>query len=412
MRSNRALARSVITGTCLFLFVLVSGAWAQYTVLTSFDYSNGYEPIGTPHIDRAGDVFGTTNEGGEYGCGAVYVLVDVASVYTNETIYSFTCGLDGGYPYGSVTLDADGNLYGVATEYGANDNGTVYELVNDGDFNYTFELLYTFTGGSDGGYPNGDLLISKDAIYGATYEGGGGGCEYGCGTVFKLTKKHNSWSESVVHVFNYEDGAYPYAGVIADSKGNLYGTTYEGGGFALGVVYKLSPEGKGYKETVLHSFDGSGDGCDLYSGVVMDSAGNLYGAAEYCGLDYDGTVYQLQPDGKGYSFRVLLAFDYTNGEEPEDDDGHVAVDSAGNVYGTAEYGGAYGYGTVFRLAAPDFVYTDLHDFDDNGTDGYDPEGGVSLDSSGNLYGTTLFGGTDSEGTVWQITSPSTAALKH
>jgi uncharacterized repeat protein (TIGR03803 family) len=137
----------------------------------------------------------------------------------------------------------------------------------------------------------------------------------------------------------------------------------------------------------------------------LDSAGDLYGTAAKCGKDSDGTVYQLKRSGSKYGFKVILTFNGKNGVNPFDRTGHLAVDSAGNVYGTAQTGGANNYGTVFKLAAGSFLYTDLHDFNDNGTDGYYPYGGVSLDSLGNLYGTTLLGGNPGGGTVWQIANP-------
>jgi uncharacterized repeat protein (TIGR03803 family) len=180
-----------------------------------------------------------------------------------------------------------------------------------------------------------------------------------------------------------------------------------GGSFGLGTVFKLSPqdgsfelppESTGsYTETILHSFEGKADGCTITSGVVLDSSGNLYGTASQCGDHKDGTVYRLERSGSKYRFKVILTFDGTNGEYngkyPYDSTGHLALDSAGNVYGTSSEGGANGDGTVFKLAAGSFLYTDLHDFNDNGTDGYDPIGGVSLDSLGNFYG-TLGGGSN------------------
>jgi uncharacterized repeat protein (TIGR03803 family) len=415
MERNKSLARSVTVGTCVFLLVLVTGAAAQtYSILTSFNGANGRYIYATPLIDASGNLFGTTNGGGVYGCGVVYELVNNGGgSYTNNTLYNFTCGDDGGNPYGGVVEDSDGDLYGTTDEYGAYGVGVVFELVNLSGSTYGYEVLYAFTGAADGGYPLGDLAWFDGSLYGMTDEGGGGGCRYGCGTVYRLSKKDAGWTETVLHRFSYpHDGYYPDAGVIVDSEGNIYGTTYEGGSFGLGTVFRLAPAtgfkspGVDYTETILHSFDGALDGCSLDSGVAMDRNGNLYGTTSECGLNDDGTVYELKRSGGKYVFSVLLQFDYTNGADPYDEPGHVAVDSAGNVYGTAEYGGLYEEGLVFRLAAGTFAYTDLHDFDDNGTDGYYPYGGVSLDSYGNLYGTTFYGGTTAYGTVWEIANPS------
>ena len=255
----------------------------------------------------------------------------------------------------------------------------------------------------------------KGSLYGVTSLGGGGGCFGGCGTVYRLTKSGGKWIETVLHIFNDQgDGYYPNSGVALDGGGNIYGTTSVGGGVGLGTVFKLSPQGVAsdapergtYKEKILHSFEGKADGCQITSGVVLDSAENLYGAAESCGEYGHGTVYELKRSGSKYEFKAIFAFNGTNGSAPFDETGYVAVDSAGNVYGTTAFGGVYNDGTVFKLAAGSFLYTDLHDFNDNGTDGYWPLGGVSLDSQGNLYGTTIFGGSNlSYGTVWQIANP-------
>jgi uncharacterized repeat protein (TIGR03803 family) len=234
--------------------------------------------------------------------------------------------------------------------------------------------------------------------------------------VYRLTKSGGKWVETVLHVFNGRaDGYAPNAGLSLDSGGNIYGTTSEGGSFGHGTVFKLSPQGGSfelspdssgsYKKTILHSFHGAADGCDIYSGVVLDSAGDLYGTASNCGGDHDGTVYQLKRSGSKYGFSVILTFNGTNGTLPADEPGHLALDSAGNVYGTAQLGGGNDNGTVFRLAAGSFLYTDLHDFNNDGVDGFQPEGGVSLDSLGNLYGTTISGGSNGYGTVWQIANP-------
>jgi uncharacterized repeat protein (TIGR03803 family) len=410
---HKSLARSAIARTFVFLFALLAAAGAQtYSVLTSFDGTDGVGLHTTPLIDSLGNVFGTTVGGGSADCGVVFELVNNGGgSYTNTTIYDFTCGDDGARPEGGLVMDSAGNLYGIAAIFGAHGAGVAYELVNQGGGTYTFEVIHAFTGGKDGGDPTGDLVMFKGSLYGVTYDGGVNcGNGIGCGTVYRLTKSGGKWVETVLHGFNnHGDGYHPYAGVAIDSDGNLYGTTF-GGLFANGTVFKLSPQGSGrYKETILHTFDHKdrkADGCDIMSGVVLDSAGDLYGTATECGKDGDGTVYQLKRSGSTYGFKVILTFNGKNGVNPYDETGHLAVDSAGNVYGTAAEGGAYHYGTVFKLAAGSFLYTALHEFNDNGTDGYYPYGGVSLDSLGNLYGTTADGGINGDyGTVWQIANP-------
>ena len=301
---NKSLARNAIAKTFAFLFVLVTAAGAQsYSVLTSFDNTNGSDAFSTPFIDSLGNVFGTTQNGGSANCGVVYELVDDGGgSYTNTTLYNFTCGDDGGWPAGGVVMDSAGNLYGTTVIGGAYACGVVYELVNHGSGSYALEVIHAFTGGKDGSSPQGDLVRFKGSLYGVTALAGGGGCEKGCGTVYRLTKSGGKWVETVLHVFKYlDDGNGPSAGVAFDRGGNIYGTTYEGGSFGYGTVFKLSPQGGSfelpressgsYKETILHRFD-FGDGCYITSGVVLDSAGNLYGTASFCGAgDGYGMVY-------------------------------------------------------------------------------------------------------------------------
>jgi uncharacterized repeat protein (TIGR03803 family) len=401
---NKSLARSAIARTLVFLFVLVAAAGAQtYSVLTSFDGADGDNLYATPLIDHSGNVFGVAQTGGSSDCGVVYELVNNGGGnYTNRTLYSFTCGNDGGQPYGGL-IDSAGDPYGTAQIGGSYGYGVVYELVNHGGGSYKFEVIHSFTIGSRD--PVGDLAIFKGSLYGVT-----------SGILYRLTKSGGKWVETVLHVFNDQsDGEGPIVGVTLDSGGNIYGTTVSGGGFGYGKVFKLSSQGgsselppessDSYKETILHSFEGAADGCNPYSGVVLDPAGNLYGTASSCGNDQDGTVYELKRSGSKYSFKVILTFNGPNGRLPYNLLGHLALDSAGNLYGTTMYGGGGDEGTAFKLTAGSFLYTDLHDFYDNGTAAYQPMGGVSLDSLGNLYGTTLSGGSGGDGTVWQIANP-------
>jgi hypothetical protein len=404
---NRSSARRAVGRTFAFLFVLVAAAGAQtYSIPASFDGTDGGGAFTTPLIDSLGNIFGTTPGGGSNDCGVVYELVNNGGgSYTNKTLYNFTGSNDGCFPYSGVLMDSAGNLYGTTNIKGAYSGGVVYKLVNQGNGSYKLEVIHAFSLNGNGGYgPLGDLAMFKGRLYGVTHGSGDGGCRNGCGTLYRLTRSGGKWVETVLHVFYYR----PLAGVAIDSGGNLYGTLQYGGSLRYGAVFKLSPQSGGsYKETILHTFEGKADGAYPSCGVVLDSAGNLYGAAWAGGEYLDGTVYQLKRSDSNYTFSVILTFDGANGVNPIDEMGHLAVDSAGNVYGTAQTGGAYGYGTAFKLAAGSFLYTDLHDFNMNGMDGYYPMGGVNLDSLGNLYGTTENGGSndDDHGTVWQIANP-------
>lgn len=281
---------------------------------------------------------------------------------------------------------------------------------------WTLTVLHDFggPGGSDGALPSYSVLVFDQAgnIYGTTAWGGGGGCGgNGCGTVFKLSPTlRGQWSESILYTFTGgSDGSSPEGGVILDSAGNLYGTSAGGGTYNCGTVFKLTPSGSGWVETTLHLFlgDGVGDGCVPASGLTFDASGSLYGATYRGGVlggdDGAGTVFELvpQPDGS-WTEKVLWAF--TNGFANGGPLGRVTMDAAGNLYGSTNGGGTFGLGAVFRLtpSSGGWIYTSLHDFSGQ-DDGEFPVGNVLLDSNGDLYGTAVNGGLLGQGTVWEIT---------
>jgi uncharacterized repeat protein (TIGR03803 family) len=253
----------------------------------------------------------------------------------------------------------------------------------------TYSELYTFSGGADGSGPQAGMVAdSAGNLYGTSTYGGNLVCRDGCGVVYKVTP---AGSETVLHTFTgVPDGELPYAGLVRDSAGNLYGTTSAGGAHNHGTVFELSAAGK---ETILYSFEHGKDGADPVSSLIRDSAGNLYGTALSAGSfghgpcgDGCGVVFKLSPAGKE---TVLYAFPYTgtNGGEPL---GGLVMDSAGNLYGTTLLGGADNFGTVFKVN-PSGNETVLYSFT-GGTDGKNPEAGLAMDSAGNLYGTTTLGG--------------------
>src|SRR5271166_1949839 len=254
------------------------------------------------------------------------------------------------------------------------------------------------------------LRHKRSCLYGTTaYGGGGSGCggNNGCGTVYKLTPSNGGWTESVLYSFQGgSDGAFPYAGVIFDQAGNLYGTTAYGGGSGCagngcGTVFQLTSSGSGWVENTLYSFQGGNDGASPFGGLIFDQSGNLYGSTAYTssfGVG-GGTVFELSPSGSNWIHTVLYSF--SGGAGPYDT---LTID-AGNLYGTTNRDGAYGYGSVFKLthSGGGWTYTSLHDFT-AGSDGGYVYGGVILDSSGNLYGTTQYGGSGGDtGVVWEIT---------
>ncbi len=360
--------------------------------LITFNEANGANPIGDLIQDGQGNLYGTSYDGGASGYGIVFKL-DPAG---NETVlYSFTGGSDGGYPEAGLIRDAQGNLYGTASGGGLtgsnepNGAGVVFKLDPAGNFS----VLYRFTGGTDGAAPFAGLIQDTQGnLYGTTNTGGASGY----GVVFKLDSSGN---ETVLYSFTGgSDGGNPEAGVIMDAQGNLYGTTNGGGIVAserTGVVFKLDPAGN---ETVLHSFTGSADGAAPIAGVIMDAQGNLYGTT-FLGGNTDsnrfngpygaGVVYKLDPAGNETVLHTFAGD--KDGGYPQ---AGVIMDAQGNLYGTTTYGGiANGYngaGVVFELdpAGNEIV---LHAFSGDAQGAY-PWSGVILDAQGNLYGTTEFGG--------------------
>jgi uncharacterized repeat protein (TIGR03803 family) len=268
----------------------------------------------------------------------------------------------------------------------------------------TETVLYTFTGGSDGGNPYaGPILDSDGNLYGTTLYGG----TNGYGAVFELSPAHNGqWTEKVLHSFNLNghDGIRPYSSLVMDSAGNLYGTTYLGGTYGLGTVFELKLGSGGWTKKVLHSFNSNGtDGFNPYGNLVLDAQGNLYGTTYVGGTGSVGTVFELLPNPDGsWQETVILSFDYTDGGEPY---GGVVFDSAGHLYGTTQYGGAFTHGTVFELERQHngtWKETVLHSFDPDNGDGFNPMAGLVISKSDHLYGTTLYGGDSDWGTVFEL----------
>jgi len=336
--------------------------------------------------DPDGHLYGTTELGGSGGVGVVYRLDEDG----NETVlYSFDLLTDSGFgrPTGGVIRDRDGNLYGV-TFAGPVDlgytNGVVYKVDTAGHS----MALHNFTGGADGGGPYGNVILdSARNLYGTTNGGGASGA----GVVFKIDTSGN---ESVVYSFTGgADGGYPLAGVIRDSAGNLYGTTYGGGAPGAGVVFKIDTSGS---ESVLYSFTGGADGGYPIAGVIRDSAGNFYGTTSGGGTSGAGVVFKVDPTGN-----ETVQYSFTGGA----DGGYPAFagvirDSGGNLYGTTAGGGTSDAGVVYKVDMSGNE-TVLYSFT-GGADGNQPVTGVILGPGGNLYGTTASGGQTNAGVVFKI----------
>ena len=316
--------------------------------------------------------------------------LEAAQPPTYGVLYTFTGETaDGLLPFafgGDPILDPEGNLYGT-TPYGGDLTchgcGVVFKVDRTGKET----VFYTFTGGVDGSQPAAGVIRDEASnLYGTTYFGG----TYGAGVVFKLDR---SGKETVLYTFTGgADGSGP-AGLIRDEAGNLYGTTYTGGTYGAGVVFKLDCFGK---ETVLYTFTGGADGNNPFAAVARDIEGNLYSTTNGGGSSGLGVVFKLDRAGKE-SVLHSFAGPPTDGAGPE---AAVILDEAGNIYGTTTAGGSNGAGAVFKLDRAG-EETILHAFT-GGADGGSPTADLVRDQEGNLYGTTYYGGNSdcfSSGTV-------------
>ncbi len=434
MRGQR-LFREMRTALGIFIVtLLVTSTWAA-TEKTLHDFgvslngSDGNSPQGDLISDAAGNLYGTTSVGGDYNGGTVFELMPNRSGgWTERTLHNFGNGTDGGAPTADLIFDAAGNLYGMTYWGGDYGGGTVFELMPNAG-GWTEKKLHSFGNGTDGWIPaSGLVLDAAGNLYGMTDQGG----DYEFGTVFQLSPDgRGGWTENKLHDFgNGSDGGDPVAGLILDTAGNLYGMTAFGGDYGGGIVFQLSPDGSGgWTENKLHDFvTGADDGYRPKAGLIFDTAGNLYGTTEDGGdgdrqYGGDGTVFELTPNGSGgwtekklYSFGVNLNINFVDGINPS---GNLIFDAAGNLYGTTQYGGnsnycdieGYGCGIVFQLTpngSGGWTEKNLHDFGNHRMDGEKPSAGLIFDPAGNLYGTTQYGGDyDCDGvgcgTVFEIT---------
>jgi uncharacterized repeat protein (TIGR03803 family) len=331
------------------------------------------------------------------GLGGFFLLATAhADAQTETILHSFGSQPgDGAFPYGGL-LYKKGNLYGTTHATAPNGNlGNVFEITAGGQY----KVLYNFgSQPGDGTAPRdfGGLAFRGGKLYGTTFEGGA----TGVGTVFDLTLKGK---EKVLHTFGVQsgDGVYPAAGVIFDKAGNLYGTTEEGGpynsfcGGGCGIVYEVTKTGE---EKVLYSFGAQfQDAAFPIANLTFDKAGNLYGTTGTGGLYQHGAVFELSSTGVE---KVLYSFNSLSGDGTLPYSG-VVFDKKGNLYGTTYYGGAYDQGTVFELS-PTGAEKLVYSFGGQSSDGINPYGSVVFDRTGNLYGTTFAGGLNGQGTVFEL----------
>jgi uncharacterized repeat protein (TIGR03803 family) len=385
-------------------FATKSAEAQTYKVL--YIFTGGADGGGpTNQLVRIGaNLYGATGIGGASGDGVVFKL----AANGQETVLHSFSGPDGNGPAGLVS-DPSGNLYG-STQIGgtatctgiieSNGCGVIFEITAAGEFS----VLYSFAG-AGGANPAGKLFRdTKGNFYGATYGGGtspscpGNVYQQGCGTIFKLTLSGAAWNETVLYNFAGGTDSFSPNGSLIASAGKLFGTTDSGNGLpcnpVCGTVFALTPGKNGWTETILHAFTGGSDGALPEAGLVRDAQGNLYGTTYYGGASGYGAIFKIDPQGNK---TTLYSFDGTHGAYPTAD---LVRDSSGNFFGTATEGGSSKVGTVFKLD-PANKLTVLHNFTGGASDGAYPYGTLLL-AGGILYGTTVGGGPQNWGTVFQI----------
>ncbi len=421
--SNAKVNRLTVVALALCALVAPAAQAQTYKVLHNFGLapSEGANPEAGLTIDGTGNLFGTTSSGG-LGFGTVFEMKRAGSSFVYRPLYSFKGGDDGDTPEARVTIGPDGALYGTTVFGGGKNppynNGTVFKLQPPPTFCKAvscpwLETVLLAFNEANGSTPYSEVTFDQaGSLYGTAYGGG----QHDEGDVFKLTPSGGGWTFSFVYSFSGgADGRDPVQGVIFDSAGNLYGTTRFGTG--NGSVFQLTPSGQSWTESTLYSFTAYGnDGGWPETGVIMDSAGNIYGTTPWLGYTNNpGTVYELTPSGGGWTYSLLYGFP-TGWDQGAGYVSQLLMDKDGNLYGTTSEQGLvasdcpFGCGTVFKLTRSNggYTYSMLYEFT-GGTDGGAPYSGVVLDAQGNLYGTTWLGGTGTNcdtsgcGVVWEIT---------
>lgn len=325
---------------------------------------------------------------------------------TTTVIYNFTGGSDGGNPTSTLSFDAAGNAYGTAVIGGDFNFGVVYQLTPSAN-GWTETVLHSFSGAPDGQYPYGGVVIdSAGNLYGGTTSGGAAGCD--CGVIYKLTNSGGHWTESVVYSFpGGKYGASAGSPLVFDNAGNLYGTTPDAGAHGFGTIFQLVPGQNGqWSEKVIHGFTGGKDGgIGSLGPLLIASNGTIYGIAEVGGASGFGTTFRIVPQSNGtWKGATIDAFKGApNAGSPY---GGLILDSAGNLYGTTYYGGSNNVGTVYELSKSGASWQEkvLYSFGAS-NDGNQPTSTLVFDSAGDLYGTTSAGGDPGCGcgTIFELT---------
>ena len=384
---------------------LVTAKATTTDVIFSFEAAEGEYADTDLETDNAGNIYGTTVLGGDHGSGTVFKLSRTSNGWEHTVLYSFTGGADGGEPYKGVSIDLRGNLYGTAVTGGSGGCeggcGVVYKLTkSNGTWNQT--VIYAFTGGDDGSGPGARVTVDRRGnVYGMTPTGGANGV----GTIYKLHPNAGSWDFQVIHTFTGgDDGATGSAGRMLLRNGRLYGAATAGGMYGSGVVFELTPTPVGeWGFRTLYSFHGQPDGSFPYGALLRAASGKIYGSTYYGGENGIGAVYELSPRPVGeWDGRVIYSFQ--NGSDGNSPISNLVRDLHGNLYGTTSEGGL-GSGVIFKLTpivGGQWTESVVHPFAGPPDGGFSYNGMV-VDRFGNFYGATVHGGDDDDGCVYKFT---------
>jgi len=398
----------------LFATVIAIASWAADNESVVYNFTGGNDggkPAAQLVFDGAGNIYGTTVIGGLHGCGTVFQLSLSDNKWQETVLYNFDCFGTGKNPYGGVTLDSSGSLYGTTVAGGSggvctgDGCGVVYQLTKSGD-TWSETVLYNFTGGDDGFGPGGAVVFDKQGnLYGTTPDGGA----YAEGVVYQLAPNQQQWKQTVIHAFTGgDDGAVGSLGpLLLDATEGLSGVTELGGAYGAGAAFRLSASGDTWSYTILYAFQGQPDAGFPYGGLIADSHGRLYGTTYFGGTSGLGSVFEI---GAGATVRTpwkeSVLYSFQGDTDASFPTSTLVFDGAGNLYGTSSTGGnpSCDCGTIFKLAPSPGGWNEsvLHSFGGSG-DGASPNYGLTPDGKGNYFGVTPVGGTSGQGVVFQMT---------
>jgi len=384
-----------------------------FTTLATFNGADGATPNGPLLIDSAGNLVGTTWEGGASNNGTLFELAANGSGYasTPTVLATLTESQTGGLPYDGLIADSSGNLFATIYGGGPGSYGTVVELVKAGTgYAGAVTILANFNG-TNGGFLNSGLIMdAKGDLFGSSWAGG----TNGAGNIFEIVKTASGYTSgaTVIATFNGTDGQYPN-GLVADANGDLFGTTLKGGANGSGTVFEIAKTATGYSSTPItlatlsYAIGGNSD-----SPLIMDASGDLFGVTQTGGTHGSGVLFEIAKTTSGYAAAPTILINFDNATTGAVPSGTLLIDAAGDLFGEASQGGPSGYGVIFKLAKTATGYaaapTILETF--NGTNGAFPAGGLTVDAQGDLLGVaaprnnfTTVAGAPPDGSIFELT---------